>query len=161
LAVSAIVDEINRQAAHEIIPPFSFSYTLSGVANGQERELVDLLNVFFPPLGYLTPKVDFVPSVPCAESPARQLDVAFVGSSFGHLPARIMIEANCLYGLQLYYYAILGRFGGAPYHELQRNIGEADLRGMREAKVMIVEENESFVGRSSYVDQLRSIVSRP
>lgn len=161
LAVSAIVDEINRQAAHEIIPPFSFSYTLSGVANGQERELVDLLNVFFPPLGYLTPKVDFVPSVPCAENPARQLDVAFVGSSFGHLPTRIMIEANCLYGLQLYYYAILGRFGGAPYHELQRNIGEADLRGMREAKVMIVEENESFVGRSSYVDQLRSIVSRP
>jgi len=161
LAVSAIVDDINRQAGHEIIPPFTFTYTLSGAASGQERELVDLLNVFFPPLGYLTPRVDFVPSVPCAENPARELDVAFVGSSFGHLPARIMNEANCLYGLQLYYYAILGRFGGPPYHELQRNLADADLSGMRDAKVMILEENESFVARSSYVDQLRAIVNRP
>ncbi len=160
-AVSAIVDNINRQAGHEIVPPFKFSYKLSGVASGADRELADLLNVFFPPLGYLTPKVQFSPSVSCADSPARQLDVAIVGSSFSHLPARIMIEANCLSGLQLYYYAKLGRFGGTPYRELQRNLGDADLNAWREAKIMILEENESFVARTAYVDQLRAIVNQP
>ena len=50
-----------------------------------------------------------------------------VGSSFGHLPARIMIEANCLSGFRFYYYAILGRFGGAPYRELQSNLVETEL----------------------------------
>jgi len=159
-AVSAIVEEINRQAGREIVPPFRFSYTLSGVTSGADRELVDLLNVFFPPLGYKTPKVQFQPSAPCADNPAQQLKIAMVGSSFGHLPGRIMIEANCLSDLQFYYYATLGRFGGAPYRELQRNLGEADLNAVRDAKVMILEENESFVARAAYVDQLRAAVTR-
>lgn len=161
LAVSALVAEINRVAGREIIPSFKFSYVMSSALSGADRELVDLLNVFFPPLGYQTPKVSFQPSVACGESPARQLNVAFVGSSFGHLPARIMIEANCLDRLQFYYYAFLGRFGGAPFHELQRNLSDADFARVREAKIMILEENESFVDRASYVDPLRSLVNRP
>jgi hypothetical protein len=160
-AVSAIVEAINRQAGRDLIPPFKFTYTMSGVTSGSDRELVDLLNVFFPPLGYQTPKVTFQPSVPCAESSARQLDVAMVGSSFGHLPARIMAEANCLDGLRFYYYAILGRFGGVPFRELQRNLAEADLAPLRDAKVMILEENESFVDKAGYVDPLRAVVNRP
>ena len=161
VAVSAIVEEINRKAGHEIIPPFTFSYKLSGVTSGADRELVDLLNVFFPPLGYQTPKVSFTPYAPCADSPARQLGVAMVGSSFGHLPARIMIEANCLSGFQFYYYAILGLFGGEPYRELQKNLSEAELAHARDARVMILEENESFIARAGYVDLLRAALDRP
>jgi alginate O-acetyltransferase complex protein AlgJ len=158
-AVSAIVKEINRQAGRELVPPFTFTYTLSGVASGADRELVDLLNVFFPPLGYVTPKVKFLPSASCAD--ARTLDVAMVGSSFGHLPARILIEDNCLSGLNFYYYAKLGRFGGAPYRELQRNLVDADLERLRDAGIMILEENESFVARTGYVNELRAVVKRP
>lgn len=160
-AVSAVVAEINRLAGREIIPPFKFTYTLSVPASGADRELADLLNVFFPPLGYQTPKVSFQPSVPCGISPARTLNIVLVGSSFGHLPAKIMVEANCLDHLQFYYYAILGRFGGTPFHELQRNLPESDLIAWRDAKVMILEENESFVAKSGYVDPLRAVVNRP
>src|ERR1700733_1254809 len=159
-AVSAIVDAINQQAGRELIPPYTFTYTLSVPADGGDLGLPDLLNVFFPPLGYQTPKVQFEPSVPCSESPARQLNVAMVGSSFGHLPARIMIEANCLDHLRFYYYLILGRFGGMPIHELQRNLVENDLMPLRDAKVMILEENESFVDKAGYVDPLRALVRR-
>jgi alginate O-acetyltransferase complex protein AlgJ len=160
-AVSAIVEEINRQGGREIVPPFTFTYTLSGAAGGADRELVDLLNVFFPPLGYLTPKVKFSPSAACADHPARQLDAAMVGSSFGHLLARILVEDNCLAGLNFHYYARLGRFGGAPYRELQRNLGDADFARVRDAKIMIVEENESFVARTGYLNELRAMVNRP
>ena len=162
VAVSAVVNEINRLAGRELIPPFKFTYTMSQPAKGADRELADLLNVFFPPLGYQTPKVTFQPEVPCAGSPARQLDVQMVGSSFGNLPSRVMIEANCLARLQFYYYATLGRFGGEPYHELQRNLPEGDLNAWRNAKVMILEENESFMASSkvAYVDQLRAVLNR-
>jgi alginate O-acetyltransferase complex protein AlgJ len=160
-AASAVVAEINRQGGREIVPPFTFSYTLSGAASGADRELVDLLNVFFPPLGYLTPKVKFSPSAACADHPARQLDAAMVGSSFGHLLARILVEDNCLAGLNFYYYARLGRFGGAPYRELQRNLGDADFARVRDAKIMMVEENESFVARTGYLNELRAMVNRP
>jgi alginate O-acetyltransferase complex protein AlgJ len=159
-AVSAIVDAINQQAGRELIPPYTFTYTLSKPANGADRELADLLNVFFPPLGYQTPKVSFRPSVPCAQSPARQLDVAMVGSSFGHLPTHILVEANCLDRLQFYYYLVLGRFGGTPVHELQRNLTDNDLAPLRDAKVMILEENESFIDKAGYIDPLRALVDR-
>ncbi len=159
-AVSALVEEINRRAGREIVPPYTFTYTLSGVTSGADRELIDLLNVFFPPLGYLTPKVKFSFSEACADHPARQLDAAMVGSSFGHLPARILIEDNCLLGLNFYYYATLGRFGGVPFRELQRNLADADLDRLRDARIMIVEENESFVARSAYVNVLRAVVNR-
>jgi hypothetical protein len=161
-AASAVVDEINRLAGQEIIPPFKFTYTMSMPASGADRELVDLLNVFFPPLGYQTPKVNFQPAVPCAQSPARDLDIAMVGSSFAHLPARIMIEANCLERLSVYYYAILGRYGGTPYREQKRNLTDDDLEAWRRAKVMILEANESFLFHAmGYDDRLRAVVNGP
>jgi alginate O-acetyltransferase complex protein AlgJ len=159
-AVSMLVDEINRQAGPEIVPSFTFTYTLSSAA-GADRELVDLLNVFFPPLAYMTPKVKYTTSASCAEHPARLLDVAMVGSSFSHLPANILIQHNCLSRLNFYYYARLGRFGGVPYRELQRNLVETDLLHLRDAKIMILEENEAFAARNGYVDILRDIVTRP
>jgi alginate O-acetyltransferase complex protein AlgJ len=158
--VSALVDEINRQAGREIAPSFTFTYTLSSAA-GADRELVDLLNVFFPPLAYLTPKVKYTTAASCADHPARLLDVVMVGSSFSHLPAAILIQHNCLSRLNTYYYARLGRFGGIPYHELQRNLVEADLLHLRDAKIMILEENEAFAARNGYVDILRGIVNKP
>jgi alginate O-acetyltransferase complex protein AlgJ len=160
-AVTTVVEDINRQAGRQLVPPFTFTYTLSGVTSGVDRELADLLNVFFPPLAYLTPKVKFQPAAPCADAPARSLDTAIVGSSFSHLPGKILVEDNCLYGLNVYYYMRLGRFGGVPYHELQRNLQDADLQRLRDAKIMIVEENESFVARTGYVNELRKIVTTP
>jgi alginate O-acetyltransferase complex protein AlgJ len=160
-AVTALVDDINRQAGRELVPPFSFTYTLSGVTSGVDRDLVDLLNVFFPPLAYLTPKVKFQTAVPCADSPARSIDAALVGSSFSHLPGQILIEDNCLSELNVYYYMHLGRFGGAPYRELQRDLKEADLARLRDARIVILEENESFVARTGYVNELRKVVTTP
>jgi alginate O-acetyltransferase complex protein AlgJ len=160
-AVSAVVEDINREAGHEIVPPFTFSYTLSGVTSGVDRDLVDLLNVFFPPLSYLTPKVKFHTAVPCTEHAARSIDAALVGSSFSHLPGQILIEHNCLATLNVYYYMHLGRFGGVPYRELQRDLKEADVARVRDAKIMILEENESFVARTGYVNELRKVVTTP
>ncbi len=160
-AVSAVVEDINRQAGREMVPPFAFTYTLSGVTSGVDRDLVDLLNVFFPPLSYLTPKVKFQTAVPCATSLARSIDAALVGSSFSHLPGQILIEDNCLAALNVYYYMHLGRFGGAPYRELQRDLKEADLARLRDAKIVILEENESFVARTGYVNELRKVVTTP
>jgi alginate O-acetyltransferase complex protein AlgJ len=160
-AVTAIVEAINRQAGRQLVPPFTFTYTLSGVTSGVDRDLADLLNVLFPPLAYLTPKVKFQPSATCTENPARLIDAAIVGSSFSHLPGQILIEDNCLSRLNVYYYMRLGRFGGSPYRELQRNLTDADLQRLRDAKIMIVEENESAVAKNRYLNALHEIVTTP
>jgi alginate O-acetyltransferase complex protein AlgJ len=159
LAVTTMVEDINRQAGRELVPPFTFTYTLSGVASGVDRDLADLLNVFFPPLSYLTPKVKFEPSASCAGHPAGSIDAAILGSSFSHLPGEILIADNCLSRLNVYYYMWLGRFGGSPYHELQRDLKDPDLAHLRDVKIMIVEQNEAFVAQTTYVDKLRAIVT--
>jgi hypothetical protein len=160
LAVTSLVDEINKQAGREIVPPFTFSYALSSPASGADRELADLLNVFFPPLNYLTPKVNYVQPVSCADSSARNLDIAIVGDSFSHLPGSILTGQNCLARLNVYYYGKTGRFGGVPYHLLKLNLDEADLAPLRDVKVLVLEENERFVARSAYVNILLDILKR-
>jgi alginate O-acetyltransferase complex protein AlgJ len=159
LAATAIVEEINRQAGRQMVPQFTFTYTLSGVTSGVDRDLADLLNVFFPPLAYLTPKVKFETS--CDDHPAGSIDAAMVGSSFSLLPGEILDTDNCLSGLNVYYYLRTGRFGGTPYRELQRNLPDADLERLRGVKIMIVEENEAFAAHTGYVDGLQKIVTTP
>lgn len=160
LVVSAMIDEINRQAGRELIPPFRFTYAVSKSKSQADRELADLLNVFFPPLGYLTAKLTFDQPAACASHEASELPVALVGSSFGFMPAPIMVEHNCLSRLNFYYYAKAGLFGGQPFHELKRNLSDADFAPVRDVKVLILEENESFVGRSSYVSLVQSVIGK-
>ena len=50
---------------------------------------------------------------------------------------------------------------GDTYHELQRDLKDADLARVRDAKIVILEENESFVARTGYVNELRKIVTTP
>lgn len=160
-AATLIAEEINRQAGKILAPPFTFTYTISGATSSVDRELAELLNVFFPPLAYLTPKVKFQPSVSCADYPSRTLDVAVVGSSFTHLPAEILMRDNCLAGLNTYFYLTLGRFGGEPYQKLQKDLTDSDLSRLRNAQIMILEENESFVGQAGYVEKLRNLLENP
>ncbi len=158
-AATVIAEEINRQAGRVLAPPFTFTYTMSGVTQGVDRELADLLNVFFPPLGYHTPKVRFQHSASCADHASSKLNVAVVGSSFTHLPAEILARDNCLSALNTYFYLNLSRHGGQPYQRLQSNLTAKDLGALRDAKIMILEENESFAGASGYIGALRELLT--
>ncbi len=160
-AATVIAEEINRQAGQVLAPPFTFTHTISGVTSGVDRELADVINVLFPPTAYLTPKVKFQPSASCADHPSSKLNVAVVGSSFTHLPAEILARENCLSALNVYFYLNLSRHGGHPYQRLQSNLTEKDLGALRDAKIMIVEENESFAGTHSYIEALRELLAKP
>lgn len=59
----------------------------------------------------------------------------------------------------MYFYLRLSRSGGTPYRALQSDLKAADVARLRDAQIMILEENESFVGRAGYVDDLRRIVT--
>ena len=157
-AVSAIVTEINRQAGRELVPPFTYRFTVSKVGGGIDRDLVELLNVFFPPVNYATPKVAFQPSATCADHPAHLIDAAIVGTSFSHLPTEVLIKQNCLSRMKLYYYMTIGEFGGNPYHQIKRYLDDDDLKRLLDSTILIIEENESYIGRSAYIEKLHAIL---
>jgi alginate O-acetyltransferase complex protein AlgJ len=156
-AVSVLVEEINRRAATKLIPSFDFTYDVSPVAGGMDQDLAELLNVFFPPLNYSTPKVKFVRSASCPDSPSLAIEVAVVGDSFSHRVSRILIEQNCLYGLNFYYYWH-ALFGGFPYRKIREGLVRADISRLRDAKIMIFEENESFLGRADLESLRKTLI---
>ena len=44
--------------------------------------------------------------------------------------------------------------------KLKRNLTDAEVASLRDVKVLILEENESFVGRSNYAPLLLSIIEK-
>src|SRR5439155_17459430 len=113
LAGQAVLGEINRQAGRVIVPPFGFSYTIAKAPEGMDRDLADLMNVFFPPLTYRTPDVAFQPSPPCEQNPARNVSTVMVGDSFSDLLGEILVSAACMSDLKNYRYLRLARFRNA------------------------------------------------
>ncbi len=56
-ATQAVIADINRQAGTALVPSFDFTYTMTNKASGEDRDLVDVVNMLFPRLAYPTPKV--------------------------------------------------------------------------------------------------------
>jgi alginate O-acetyltransferase complex protein AlgJ len=149
---------INRQAAKPLLPSFAYTYSISNTARGTDRELIDVINVLFPALSYPVPVTSLQPQASCASHPAHELNAVAIGSSFLHAPAEVLISAACLTKLNVYFYMSLSRHGGMPYHPLQQNLTQDDLAPLKTADIVILEENESFAGKASYIDRLRDLL---
>ena len=86
--------------------------------------------------------------------------VSITVSDMSDVPAGIADRAQLPLRAQPLLLCQAGRFGGVPYRELQRSLGEGDLAALRNVKLMIIEENESLIGRSNYIDEMLRIVGR-
>ncbi len=153
MAGQAVLDEINRQAGRALVPPFAFTYTIAKAPEGMDRDLADLMNVFFPPLTYRTPEVTFQPSISCEQSPARDLKAVIVGDSFSDLLGEILNSAACMSGLKNYRYLRLARFRNAV-----DGLSPQDLQPILDADVAILEENEAWVSGGAFSAELHDLV---
>lgn len=152
-----IVDAINTQAGRELLTPFSFTVTVSSPAEGRDRDLAELANLLVAPIDYPTPKLTYShPS--CDGREATRVDAALVGTSFIDPVSEVLTEQACLTRLGQYFYFKLGRSRGGVR---QDHLSEAELREVRDVDVMLLEENESLIGRQQYLSLLHQIVTTP
>lgn len=152
-----IVEAINAQAGRELLSPFSFTVTVSRPAEGRDRDLAELANLLVAPIDYPTPKLTFS-HPPCAGREATRIDAALVGTSFIDPVSEVLTEQACLTRLGQYFYLKLGRSRGGVR---QDHLSEADLREVRDVDLMLLEENESLIGRQAYLPLLHQIVTTP
>jgi len=155
-AAELVVEETNRKRSRARLPKFSYSYEVVNRLTGTDSEFIDVMNIMFPHLVYPTAKVTFVPAVNCAGHEATRLRVAVVGSSFMHSLARGLIEAACLWQLSVYFYFNHGRYGGLSYGLLDPKY--QDSASVLDAEIVILEENETSIGRSGHVDRFHSFI---
>ncbi|AVT79143.1 alginate O-acetyltransferase AlgX-related protein [Rhodopseudomonas palustris] len=152
-----IVDTINTRAGRELLTPLSFTVTVSSPAEGRDRDLAELANLLVVPIDYPTPKLTFS-HPPCAGREATRVDAALVGTSFIDPVSEVLTEQACLTRLGQYFYFKLGRSRGGVR---QDHLSEAELREVRDVDVMLLEENESLIGRQQYLSLLHQILTMP
>jgi len=141
-SANALVSEINRQRQTRAIPPLEWTYKISSNVTGEDRDLLDLLNILLPRPDYTVPIVSYTPRQCGAET---KLDVAVIGGSFIHTLAEALARGGCLHGLKSYNYLYYGQRGGPEYKVLKGRMTPDDVRPIGNANVVILEENESII----------------
>ena len=144
-AANALIEEINRQRKVPPIAPLKWTYTVSDNAKGEDRDLLDLLNILLPQPEYKVPMLSYAPRV-CG--PESKLDVAIVGGSFIHVLSETLAKSACLHGLKGYNYLYGGMRGGPDYKLLKSRMTVTDILPIANADIVILEENESIFPRT-------------
>lgn len=157
-AANALIAGIDRQGLQPPLPRLVWSYEITNVARGSDRDLLDLLNVMAPNARYPTAKVTFDAGAPCPAK-TESLDAAFVGGSFIPPIAQILIRNACLRDLRGYNYLYRGVRGGEGYKTLQRRSTAADVAPLANADIMILEENESVLPGSAHASELYRVIT--
>ena len=140
-AANALIEEINRQRKTSPITLLKWTYTVSDNATGEDRDLLDLLNILLPRPQYKVPVVRYAPRQ-CG--PEAKLDIAVIGGSFIHVLSETLARSACLHGLRGYNYLYGGMRGGPNYALLKSRMRPADIAPIADADVVILEENESI-----------------
>jgi hypothetical protein len=154
-AADAILAAIDARAV--IAPLLTWRYAVSRRPVGSDRELVDLINVLFPRARYPTARVTFDP-VNCADFPVSRMSAAIIGGSFIHSLAQTLITNGCLGGLQSYNYLYRGRRGGPAYAIDKERLGPEDIRPLRDADIVILEENEAALPGTAHAAEFYRVL---
>lgn len=155
-ATQEIIKAINQQAGSQSLPQFDFDAAFNDTPKGSDRDLADLMNVLLPPIDYPTARLSYRMASSCSH-PSMWSPAAVIGGSFMHGPTELLIREACMPGLNLYSY-LHTRWGGAPYGLLQADLSQQDLQPLRDVKLLLLEENELMIGRSGYVDALKTLL---
>ena len=150
-AADAIISEINRQANRPLAPKLSFTYEVTNRPRGTDRDLADLLNLLFPRIRYPVPAVVIRPSVPCDEKEVTSLNVALIGNSFAEHLYNALYTGGCFINQQYYKYLARREFG---YPLQSVPIESEDFTRIRDADIVILEQNEIGLSQGSYIAKL-------
>ena len=157
-ADNAILAEINRQAGASIAPELSWKYEVVHRAKGTDRDLLDLLNVLSPNARYATASVTYAPGKPCSEVAAASRKAALIGGSFAGTLGPTLINQGCLSRLEVYNYLYRGLRAGPEFKSVKRRLVAADIVPLREADIVILEENEMVLPASAHAMEFYRVI---
>jgi alginate O-acetyltransferase complex protein AlgJ len=157
-AADALLAEINRAAGREIAPRLSWTYEITDRPGGTDTDLIDVVNVLFARPRYPVPKLTFQSIKSCSEWPASRLKIALIGGSFVHDVARMLIAHGCLQGLYSYNYLVGDVRGGQHYQHVREQTSATEIRLLRDADIVILEENEAGLPGMKHSLEFRRVI---
>jgi alginate O-acetyltransferase complex protein AlgJ len=157
-AADALLAEINRRAGREIAPRLAWTYEITNRPTGTDTDLADVVNLLFARPRFPVPTLNFIAGKPCSEWPISRMKIALIGGSFVHDVARMLISQGCMQGLYGYSYLYGHVRGGEGYKHAREKSNREDLFSLREAEIVILEENEAGLPGMKHARELRALV---
>jgi alginate O-acetyltransferase complex protein AlgJ len=143
LGVNATIETINH-ANHSFLSPALFSYTITQEPKGQDRDMLNLLNLAHPDDNYPVPMVDFKPAL----SSAQPVSVACIGGSFLRQMIDIFLQNKTFSKISFYRYFKLDKTdfeGNKSPIKQDVDLSYANtFADILAANVVILEENSSI-----------------
>lgn len=158
IASVAILNRLNQVAGRTVAAPLTYSMTIDDQATERDIDLIGFQNRLLDPPPIRTPHVQYRSEIDCNTFPGRDANAAIVGGSFIRMTAEVLIRDACMARLDSYFYLKLEREGGIPFRTLDRDLSPAQLARLRDTQILILEENESFLGKSAHVRALHEIL---
>ncbi|WP_442753968.1 alginate O-acetyltransferase AlgX-related protein [Methylocystis sp. JAN1] len=166
LGASLALEEMSR-IAPSAIGPFAFTWAVAPEPHGPDRDLIDLLNLLWPDLTYPTAMIERAGAPGACEKAPR---VLAMGGSFLHQIIVSVTRAPCPPKTDYWFYMRLPDYGIELGHyeivpgEADGEKGDADLsildRNLRDADLVVLEENEANIGLTQQVGHLRDATRR-
>ena len=153
-SVTAALDAGALKAGAPRLTPFDVTWQRSEKPVGMDRELVDAMHLMWPDDRYPVPVVTYQAAAAPAPAPCRRLRITEVGGSFLFRLNGVLARQPCPPEIHQWFYWERARvsFPGEVWEKTDAAQRERDLR---EADVIVAEENEAVLPRSPH---LRSLV---
>jgi hypothetical protein len=119
---------------------------------------VDLLNVLSPGARYATARVTYEPARSCDEMPDASLKTAMIGDSFAGTLGQTLINNGCLSQLEGYNYLYRSLSAGPGYKIVKNHLSASDILPLRDADIVILEENESLLPASAHATEFYRVI---
>jgi alginate O-acetyltransferase complex protein AlgJ len=152
LGAQALIKEVNSHRPARPLESFTFEWRLVKPA-GTDRDLMNLLNLIWPDLNYVTPRIDVEMDgnglAKCG-TPAKAM---LVGGSFLTAIWNILQKSKCGIEMDYWGYFLLsyfhfpGNIGGLMTPAWER---ERDQKLLAGTDIVLFEENEQIVARSNH-----------
>lgn len=149
LAGQAVAAELARLRNDVTLRPLDFQWQFAAEPLGPDIDLAVLMNLLWLPTQDPTPEIDLVP--PSDEVLCQPTRIVLIGGSFAHAPGELLSRQRCYPDVVEYEYwhnFVITWDNGL---QEERPFNAADrARDLRQADVIIYEDNEQMLGRSEH-----------
>lgn len=150
LAGRDLVSRLGQMTGQEL-PEVSWTTSWDHQPTGNDRDLLELLNLLFPADKYLVPHLTYVrdETRPCT----RPMRAAVVGGSFVWPLMAHMQRTGCITS-DFFFYLVISQTRYSAASAAGENVAKVDHRAIEEADVVVLEENEQNLGKSNHAPAL-------
>jgi alginate O-acetyltransferase complex protein AlgJ len=161
LAVNQLIDWVNKHQGRPVLSTIESTYTIGRQPSGYDNDILQLLNLLLPHDDYPV----FVPTFSMADSEMEkncaQLKIGEIGGSLLYQFNGVLMTTRCVTIYNFFYWIVeLVEYSNGKSFPARatNNVGPNDHALLLDCDVILLEENEEFLGKAGHVKAFHNFI---